>query len=308
MTTLYSLTIYASLALLAIAIAIFVFAASIYRGASEFFASEEEDALNRRKELIESRKTELTKRIPDIDGSTFLIQLRAELDRLDAELNNIDQSILKSRNKVKALMVWNMVGIPLSFLLVSIITSGIAIATSGTLPTIMWVLSLALLGAGSYFIYRNLSTVEFFSGVIDLGTLMERALEKHAHKMRSIVGLDIWDFELIIKRGETKEIEYIVSLEQGAIAKNVKVRFLATGELDFPDEEVVTQLPSTIKKESMNNPKQFVHKVDDLNPRSHSLKRFRVKVPDRPGKYTMSYWIQCEGFSAQEETFIIKVV
>lgn len=306
MITLYQCTIFVSLALLAIVIAIFVFALSFYRGALEFSARQEEDALNRRKELIESRKTELAKKMPGIEGSTFSKQLRAELDKFDAELKNIDQSILKSRNKAKALTARNMVIIPSSFLLVSIITSGIAIATSGALPAIMWGLSLALLVTGSYFICRNLCTVEFFSGVIDLGTLMEQALEKHAQKMRPIVDLDIWDFELIIKRGETKEMHPALFLKQGLTAKNIKIRFSGTQELDFPEEKYGQ---SEFDHKNMRKPKQFWYKeIGDLNYGVYLETPFKVKAPDAKGEYTMTYWVHCDEFTSEEKPFTIKVI
>ena len=57
--------------------------------------------------------------------------------RLNIELNRIDKSILKSRNKVKALTLRNMATIPASLLLMSIVAAGTAIAASGVIQTIM---------------------------------------------------------------------------------------------------------------------------------------------------------------------------
>lgn len=305
MITLYGYTILADLAVLAIVIVIFIFAASIYRGASELCIKEEEDAYNRRKELFNRRRREVTEKLKNIDDADFMKELTTELNVLNAQLNIMDKSILKYRNKAKAFTARNMVVIPSSFLLASMITSGIAIATSGTLPTIMWILSLASLASGLYFIYRNLSTVEFFSKIIDLSTLMEQALEKHAQKRSPIVGLEIWNPSLKIQHGETLEIHYDVYLKQGVIAKNARVRFSGTEELDFPDQKI-EQLDYDYS--NMRKAKHFWHGFEDVNPKEYKHGEFKVKAPDQPGEYTMAYWIRCDEFTEDEITFKIKVI
>ena len=65
MITLYGYTILADLALLAIVIAIFGFAVSRYRSVSELSVKEEQEALNRRKEILKEARVVLTKRIQD---------------------------------------------------------------------------------------------------------------------------------------------------------------------------------------------------------------------------------------------------
>ena len=177
MVTLYGYTIIANIALLAIVIALFIFTASIYRAALELCIKEEEKAYNRRKNLLNKRRQELTGKLKKIDAAAFVEELKAELDMLNAELDTTDQSILKYRNKAKAFTARNIVVTPSLFLLMSIITSGIAIATYGILPTIMWILSLASMATASYFIYRNLSNVEFFSKHIDLSILMLKMIQ-----------------------------------------------------------------------------------------------------------------------------------
>lgn len=306
MITLYSLTIFISLAFIAIVIALFVFASSIYRGALELSTKQEEEALNRRKELISRKRKELIEKIGDIDEERFPKELRAELNKLDAELNNIDQSIVKSRNKAKALTVRNIIGVPISLLLISIIASGIAIATSGILPMIMWILSLILIAISLYFIFRNLFIIESFSRIIDLGTLMEQALERHTMKMRPIVDIRFWPWQLEVKHGETQEIKYILFLEQGLTAKNVRVRFAATEKLDFPEEDCELFRFNKLTKD-MINPKFFWHKLGAINYNVYREEGFKVKAPNRRGEYTMSHWIQCDEFTSEEQTFLIKV-
>ncbi len=305
METLHQCTIFVDLALLAIVIAIFVFASSFYRGALELSAKEEENSLNRRKELMKNKRSELAEKIKNTDEGDLAKELRAELDKFDAELKDIDQSITKSKNKPKALAVKNLATIPGSLLLASIVLSGTAIATSETLQTIMWSLSLALLVVSVYFIYKNLSAVEFFSGIIDLSTLMEQALERHAEKRRPIVDLDIPEYQLIIKHGETQEVNLDIFLEQGLTAKNIKIRFVATKELDFPEEKLQKL---GINKKNMRNPRFFFGEVGDLNYGVYREITFKVKAPDARGEYTMSHWITCDEFTAEEKTFTIKVI
>lgn len=304
MITLYQCTIFFSLALLAIIIAVFVFATSMYRGALRLSAEEEERGLKKRKEFLSERKNELAKKLKGVDEEHFPKELRKELDDLDTELDKIDQSILKSRNKPKALTARNLVGIPASFLLTSIIMSGIAIVTSGILPHIMWGLSLALIVVSLYFIYRNLSHVEFFSGIIDLSTLMEQALDTHTMKTKPVVDLELWGLPLEIPHGEALEIHYDVSLKQGTIAKNTRVRFSGTEELDFPDQEI-EQFEHDYS--NMRKPKQFWQELGNINPKHYKGEKFKVKAPDLPGEYTMAYWLQCDEYTKDQTLFKIVV-
>jgi len=305
MITLYGYTILADLALLAIVIAVFVFAVSIYRAVSELSAKEEEKALNRRKKLLKEARVGLTKKIQAAKEERLAEELRRELDRLSTQLNNIDKSILESRNKVKALSLGNMVVIPASLLLVSIIMAGIAIATSGMIQTITGIVSLALIVASLYFMYKNLFAVEFFSKIIDLGILMEQALDRHRAKSTPIVQMQLPYSQFEIPRGETREIIYFVSLKQGAIARNARVRISGTEELEFPDVEC-KQIG--VDYDNMRNPKEFWQGFDDINPKGVKMETFKVKAPDKPGEYTMAYWLHCDEYSEDQVTFKIKVV
>ena len=187
MTTLYSLTIYADLALLAIVIAIFVFASSILGGASRISAEERENYLTRRKERIEKAKNEfLSEQIKGLDNEQFLTELKAKIIELDMDLKNIDRLISEARKKAKALTVRNIVAIPSIFLLISIISSGIAIVTSGILPIIIWALSLVLIAISLYLVFKNLIIIESFSSIMDLSTVIKQVFEPRNMKLEPI--------------------------------------------------------------------------------------------------------------------------
>lgn len=191
MVTLYEYTILADLALLAIVIAIFVFASSILGGASRISAEEQENLLARRRERIEEAKKELIgEQIKGLESEHFVRELKVKIAELNRDLKNIDRSILEVRNNAKALTVRNTVAIPSLFLLISIIASGIAIVTLGILPTIMWTLSLVLIAISLYFIFRNLVIVESFSSVMDLSTALEQAIERHEMKLKLVVDIE----------------------------------------------------------------------------------------------------------------------
>ncbi len=303
--TIYGYTILVDLALLAIVIAIFVFAVTIYRSASELCIKEQQNAADRRKELIESRKTELTRKLQTIRNGASINEVKGELDNLDKEIRKIDKSVLKFINKAKSLTARNLVFVPGSLFIVSIIGAGAAIALSGILQTIMWGLSLLFLGSGLYFTCQNIHTTEFFSNSIDLSTLMEKALANHAHKMKPIVSMLIRPSSLKMEHGTTHEIEYLAFLEQGPIGRNAKVRFLATEKLDFPEEEIKL---FGFYKTNMTNAKYFVDEIGDVNAGVNKLRHFKVKAPDAPGEYAMSHWIICDEFSGEEQYFTIKVV
>jgi biopolymer transport protein ExbB/TolQ len=305
MTTLYECTIFVSLTLLAILIAIFVFAVSIYRAASELSDKTEKESLNERKELISRKREELVEKIRGISDESLARELRAESDKLQSELAAIDMSILKASNRAQALSVRNMVVFPALIFLASIITSGIAIPSAGLVSIAMGIVSWALIIVGLYFLYLNLRTVEFFSNYIDLSTLMERALERHAESRRPIIDLDISDYRLIIKHGDIQEISPVVFVKQGLTAKNIKIRFVATGQLNFPGEKLKKW---DYKKKDMKGPRLFFCEIGDLNYGVYSECRIKVKAPEEPGEYAMSYWITCDEYTGKETFFKIRVI
>jgi hypothetical protein len=262
MEAICSFPIFLSLTLLAIVIAVFVFASSFYKISLEASAKEQEDFLPKRRELIDRKRKELVQKIGEAKDDALSKELRAELDKMDNELKNIEQSVVKAKNKAKALTVTNLVIIPGAFLVASIITSGVATATSGSLTISMFSISIILIAIGSYFILKNLFMIEDFSKTTDLSTLMEQALDRHVMKRQPIVDMDVWDFQLAIVRGKTEEIEYNAFLKQGTIGKNAKVQFLATKELVFPEEKVK---PFGLEKSGrMKKPNYFVHEVGTM--------------------------------------------
>lgn len=308
MITLYGYTILVDLALLAIVMVLFVFAVSIYKGASELSIKGKESASDRSKKIIAERKTELTGRLKTLTDGTSLNKVRAELDNLNDEIRKIDKSVQKTVDKANLLTARNMVFIPGSLLIVSIIGSAIAIAIPD-LQTIMWALSLFFLAIGLYFTCRNIRAIEFFSNFIDLSTLMEQAIERHTIKTRPIVDLEIWNLrwspQLEIAHGQTLEVYYDVSLKQGFIAKNARVRFSGTEELDFPDQKI--DQPAYDYK-NMRKPKRFWQGFKDVNPNEYNQGKFKVKAPDQPGEYNMAYWLQCDEYTADEVLLKIKVI
>jgi len=203
MEILYQCTIFASLTLIAIIVAIFVFASSIHGGASKISAEEEENLLARRKERIEKAKQELLGgQITNADSAHFVGEIRTKIGELDNDLKNIDRSIFQARKRGKALTVRNMVVIPSLFLFISIIASGTAILTSEILAIIIWTLSLALILISLYFIFRNLVIIESFSSVMDLSTMIDRVLEAREMKSKPIadVGKDIQQEVAVVLR------------------------------------------------------------------------------------------------------------
>lgn len=305
MATICQIIVLVDLTLLAIAIALFVFASSIYKGAIKMAISEEEGIFDSRKKLIQERKQEIQKEIKSIKEENFAKELRKRLDELEADIRFIDSSIKKSREKAKALSLKNMVNFPVLIIILSLIASGIAIWSNGYAQTSFGIISIAFMGGGMYLIYRNLNAMENISSVIDLSTLMEQALDAHEMKNEPALELTMWTENLEVERGGTLVIEYDVHLKRGKIGRNARCRFTATKELEFPEEEIEEK--TDVDYGGMKKPNIFVHGYKDINPKEYDCDEILVKAPDKPGNYTMSYWLQCDGFTEDEYFFKIKV-
>lgn len=249
MVILYELTIFANLALLAIIIAVFVFASSIHGGASKISAEEEESLLARRRERIEEVKESISKEMNGVDGDRFIEQLKAKTTELDNDLKKIDRSILEARNKGKTLTLRNMVAIPSSFLLVSIIASGVATVASGTLPTVMWILSLALIVTSLGFIYRNLRVVERFTSVTDLSTVIQQALEIREMKFKPVtdIGKDMRQEVASVLRTLTPKESRIIEMYFGIGFERMSDEEIAE-EFGVKESTIVVTMARALRK------------------------------------------------------------
>lgn len=311
MTTIFQIIIITSLTFVAIMIALFVFASSIYKGAIKIAADEEQEALNNRREFLEKRRKEIVKELKEAGGDEFAAKLKESLTDLGVKTKQINQSISKSRDKVKRLNLKSMVVVPGFFLVLSLTGAGIAAMLSGGWQASAWGASVVALIAGVVFIYRNLQAIEKFSSIIDVSVLMEQALDAHAKKTNPKLFLDFWGENLKYKgilkvgRGKTAEIAYVISLIQGTIGKKARVMFTATEEPENIDSVTIEE--ASVDYYGMTNPKRINMQYGDINPKEYEGTSIYMKAPEETGEYIMSYFLQCEGFTEDEKFFKIVV-
>ncbi len=303
----YGITMIAGFTLLAILVAVFVFAVSIFRAVSELSVDEEEKAIKERIDFIERERPELAERIASVTNDNLQKELRKEQTKLDGELAQMDAEISKLRKKVNTLTLRHMVSIPGAVLVLSIVMSVISIVVPERIGTITWIISLVLIVVAILLTYQNLRNIEYFSKRVDLSTLVERAIERYGERMRPIITIITSPSDLIVERGKTSDINYILSVKRGLTAKKIRVRFCATEELEFPGEDV-KDLPVAKDRLQMKNPKTFECREDSLTRGSHAYCTIKLKAPDSVGEYAMSYWVTCDDFVGEEQPFIIRVV
>lgn len=311
MTTVYQIIVITSLTFMAIMVALFVFASSIYKGAIKIAADEEQEALKNRRKYLEERKREIVEELEKAGGDEFAHKLKESLTDFDAKTKQINQSILKSRDRIKKLNLKNMVVVPGLFLGLSITGAGIAAVLSGGWEVSVWSASAVALITGVVLIYRNLKAIEKFSSVIDVSMLMEQALDAHARKTSPKVALVFYDESITnermlrVGRGEIVEIEHDVSLIQGSIGRKTRVWFTATEELEFIDGGAIEKIKEGYS--GMTKPKRLIKQYGDVNPKEFQPGIVKVKAPEKPGSYSMSSFLQCDGFTAEEYFFKIVV-
>ncbi len=311
MTTIYQIIVITSLTFVAIMVALFVFASSIYKGAIKIAIGEEQEALKNRREYLKERRKEIVEELEKAGGDEFAHKLRESVRDFDAKTKQINQSILKSRDRIKRLSLKSMVVVPGLFLVLSITGAGIAAVLSGGWQVSVWSASVVALIIGIVLIYRNLNAIEKFSSVIDVSVLMEQALDAHAGKTSPKVFLDFYDEDITnegmlgVGRGEIVEIEHDVSLIQGTIGIKTRVWFTATEELEFIDEGTIEDIEEDYG--DMTKPKRVIKQYGDVNPKEFKVGIIKVKAPEKPGNYSMSSFLQCDGFTEGEYFFKIVV-
>lgn len=312
MVIICQIVIISNLTLVAIVIALFVFASSIYKGALKMAMNEVREALENRREFMKERRKGIVEELNKAGEDELVAKLKESLKELDVKTDEINQSISKSIDRVNRLSLKSMVAIPGYFIVLSVVGAGTAVFLSGSWQVVVWIASVAFLIVGIVTVYRNLQAMEEISSIIDLSTLMEQALDTHAKKTSPILFLDLWDKSLHeegileVGRGETTEIKCDISLIQGTIGRKARVMFTATEELEFIDSETIEETSTSYK--GMTNPKRIIMQYGDINPKEYEDSSINIKAPEETGEYIMSYVVQCEGFTADETFFKIVVV
>ena len=318
--TIYQLTFFFAVALLAIVITIFVFAVSLLGRAIEAAARSETDKLAERKANNIEEMASIRKEIEEAEASGQIPKgLTRKLDKLEKNDKKFEKELGKIRKAPESLTVRGGVFYPCAFLIAALVLCGVAFYLSNvenikwTIPLFIWILSLAAVGYSIYRICKSLRVIQSVA-IPSEETAFKRETQAFKAALKEIEEekkpkLVLWFIDtqppFHVKTGAQMTINFGLQLTQGDLARKPIVYFFAPSGFDFPGNK------TWIQHKDVSTVGGYITisvEFDECRLGMGLTKEVAVKVSPKTGAVSLWYKINCEGFDSglKECKFVIE--
>jgi len=324
MTAIYDATIFLNIALLAIAVSVFVLAASLLGRALEISRHEEEKLLAE----VQKEENETLKRLNEeqtkASGEVTKGRIKQEIQSHEKRRGENERKLVGVKRTYGLIGVKAAVTYPAIFFIVSLSLGAVArlidsasevnlfgFELSGT-PPFIWALSLFSLAWGLRRVYECLMVVQRVAITSEeaqhgrMTAALRTALEAHDEARRAKLALRFTGAEppFAIASNAQQKIQFKVQLEQGDIGKEAAVHFLAPQGFEFPGVTCSTRESSYL---ILPGYLEAVVDVGDVYRGLSYRRTIELKAPSQAGEYKLCYCLFCEGFEGKLEEFLVRV-
>lgn len=304
--TVYQLTFFVALGLLAIVITIFVFAVSLLGRAMEAAAKSEKEKLAERKENNAKEMIAMKKEIEEAEASGQIPRgMIRRLKKLEKRDKKFGKELSKIRRAPELLTVKGGVLPVGSCLLGALILNGGAWYLSNgqifswIIPVLIWILGLAAIGYSIYGIYRCLRVIESVAITSEQAALLretealKRTFRELEEERRPVLQLEFEDKPpLRVDTQSERLIEYRVHLSGGDIARDARIAFWFQPNFEYVDEVKPLPAPYSEYKDYVS----AYFKLGDIQRPLGKKHKLKVKAPSEARRYTAAYKLYCEGY------------
>lgn len=317
MESIYQLTFFLALALLAIVITVFVLAVSLLGRAVKMSSKEQEKAAKEQKDTTEKEIVKIEKEITEArkTGQLNIEQLENRLKQMRKQDKKYERALRHIKAKPKFLRArWGAL-IPGAFFVGSIILSGLAVnlLDSAFIASLcLWGVALITIGTGIYLICQSLIVIEGVAitseetAFVREAEVFKTALRELEEEKKPKLAFLFVDKQppFHIGSGEELEVEFDIFLIQGTIAKKPEVAIFAPPSFDFPGRETWLQPEG---KKAVGGHITTKLEFEDLRTESTQPAEITIRVPSDTGEFTLKYRLSCEGFDSDYEEFEVVV-
>jgi len=320
MGTIYQLTFFLALGLLAIVITIFVFAVSLLGRAIEAAARSEKDKLAERKASNVEEMAAIRQEIQEAETSGQIPKgLRRKLDKLEKKDKKFEKELGKIRKAPEPLTVRGGVFYPCASLIAALVLNGGALFLSNiqnihwAIPLSVWILGLATIG---YSIYRMCKSLKVIQSVATPSEevafkreteAFKSALKELEEERRPELMLEFRDTKPPFHIGKDEEfiLRYRLSLMKGDIGRKPRVYFCAPSGFSFLD--VPTGAPPLDERYTTYTSACWVESDEDIIRGTFRNQSVKFKTPSQSQSYPLIYRLFCESFASDYEEFEVIV-
>jgi biopolymer transport protein ExbD len=309
----YQLTFFLSLALLAIVITIFVLAVSLLGRAVKLSTEEQTKAEERRKKDTESKIKEMQGALEEARaaGHVDTAGLRKSIKALEKKDARHKWRLRWIKIKPKFLTAdWGAL-IPGALFLIAAILSGLALnqpSETATASPYLW-LSLIALGIGICFVCLTLKVIQGVAITseetvfVRQKEMFKAALMEFEEEKKLLLQLVFEDKQppFHVKANSEMTFTFLVEIIQGSVARNTKVYFFAP-----PGFEFIESVAGPTSGSYPNYVSAEFEQGDILSP-LRKRKKVKIKTPSKKDEYVAAYGVVCEGFHSDLDEFNIVV-
>lgn len=322
MGTIYQLTFFFALGLLAVIITIFVFAVSLLGRAMEAAARSERDKVAERKANNVEEMAAIRKEIQEAEASGQIPKgLTRKLDKLEKRDKKFVKELSKIRKAPESLTARRGVFYPCAFLVAALVLNGAAWYLSSVeninwaIPVSIWIIALAAIGYSIYRICKSLSVIQavaitseeaWIKKTIEAFKIAEKELQEEKRPQISLQFKDI-DFPLEIQSDSEITLRMEIKLEKGDYLQHGEIHLAFPVGFSFPNlEEKDTY--TTSADHPVPNYICAIWEFEKVISGLLYYKNIIVKSPSTPGNFKMVCRISGIGLETQyiEEDVIVK--
>lgn len=317
MGSIYQLTFFLAVALLAIVATLFVLAVSLLgravrlsteeqKKAEETRKGENEDEIKKMQIKLDQAKDEGQLNIADLEKS--LKEMRKQAKKYECAIKRIEKKprFLKAR--------WGVLFPGVSFI-ASIIFSGLALnlLSSAFIASLcLWVIALVAIAFGIYLICQSLMVIEGVAitseetAFVREAEALKTSLRKFEDERKPELEFSFSDAQPPFRMAAESEIviKFHLSVTGGDVAKDATVFVTAPLSFEFPDT------PAGLPPKGYEGLTNYISTQIELGNILKGLYRegtVKLKAPSEPKKYNLFYSYLCEGYGSGMKEFQVVV-
>lgn len=313
MGTIYQLTFFFALGLLAVIITIFVFAVSLLGRAMEAAARSERDKVAERKANNVEEMAAIRKEIQEAEASGQIPKgLTRKLDKLEKRDKKFVKELSKIRKAPESLTARRGVFYPCAFLVAALVLNGAAWYLSSVeninwaIPVSIWIIALAAIGYSIYRICKCLNVIQdvaitseeaWIKKTVEAFKIAEKELDEERRPELTLIFREI-KFPLHMKADSELRFELVLSVSKGAFAEDIIVFVGAPRGFDFPKQDTVVLGPHHDYPNYICRRWDIVKLIAGIEENTHVT----IKSPPTTGNFKMVYYRFCRGHAEYSPT------
>lgn len=318
MGSIYQLTFFLAVALLAIVITVFVLAVSLLGRAIKMAAEEQEKTAKEQKDATENEIVKIESEIKTAreTGELNIKQLENRLRQMKRQQKKHERRLKQIEGRPRLLRAKSGAIIPGIFFLASSVFSGVALGLVGNAfatSLCFWSVAIITIGLGVYLICQSLRVIERVAITSEETALMrEKETFKTALREFEEEKKPTLEFRFRgqrppfhVKAASEIKLEFAVAVERGDVADNVYVGFYLPPGFSFPGRQPLMQ-----NGEHPTMPNFVSARVDYGTPivsGAEIANELVIKAPPEPGQFEAYYRVMCRGFTGENDKFEIVV-